>query len=133
MISLDPQSGSVKEIASHVTPNDLAVTADGTIFITETKPQRVTRINVKTGEATAADTGITPAQRHRTFGDGGAVRRLRLGRRECLDVPRGSGRSLDAKMPTMTMRLPIDAKGEFKFNEPPPYSPASRGRRHGSR
>jgi len=30
-------------------------------------------------------------------------------------------------MPTMTMRLPIDPKGEFKFNEPPPYQKAARG------
>jgi enterochelin esterase family protein len=37
------------------------------------------------------------------------------------------GGSLDAKMPTMPMRLPIDAKGEFRFNEPPPYVAASRG------
>ena len=35
--------------------------------------------------------------------------------------------TLDAQMPTMTMRLPIDPKGEFKFNEPPPYQAASRG------
>ena len=34
---------------------------------------------------------------------------------------------LDAKMPTMTMRLPIDPDGEFQFNEPPPYLAASRG------
>jgi len=35
--------------------------------------------------------------------------------------------SLDAKMPTMTMRLPIDPKGEFKFNHAPSYQAASRG------
>ncbi len=35
--------------------------------------------------------------------------------------------AIDAKMPSMTMRLPIDMKGEFKFNEPPPYQSASRG------
>jgi enterochelin esterase family protein len=34
---------------------------------------------------------------------------------------------LDAKMPTMPMRRPIDAKGQFRFNEPPPYVKASRG------
>ena len=34
---------------------------------------------------------------------------------------------LDAKMPTMPMRLPIDPKGEFKFNEPPPYVQNSQG------
>jgi len=35
--------------------------------------------------------------------------------------------SLDAKAPYMTMRLPIDPKGEFKQAEPPPYNPASGG------
>ena len=35
--------------------------------------------------------------------------------------------SLDAKMPYMTMRLPIDPKGEFRQAEPPPYNPASGG------
>ena len=30
-------------------------------------------------------------------------------------------------MPTMSMRLPIDPKGEFKFNEPPPYVQNSQG------
>jgi enterochelin esterase family protein len=34
---------------------------------------------------------------------------------------------LDAKMPTMPMRLPIDPKSEFKFNEPPPYVQNSQG------
>ena len=37
------------------------------------------------------------------------------------------GGALDAKMPTMPMRLPIDPKGEFKFNEPPPYQQNSQG------
>lgn len=35
--------------------------------------------------------------------------------------------SLDAKLPTMSMRMPIDQAGEFKFNEPPPYLVASSG------
>jgi enterochelin esterase family protein len=30
-------------------------------------------------------------------------------------------------MPTMALRLPIDSKGEFKFNEPPPYEASGRG------
>jgi enterochelin esterase family protein len=34
---------------------------------------------------------------------------------------------LDAKMPTLPMRLAIDPQGEFRFNEPPPYVAASRG------
>ena len=35
--------------------------------------------------------------------------------------------SLDAKMPTMPMRLPIDEKGPFAMQSPPPYSPQSLG------
>ena len=35
--------------------------------------------------------------------------------------------SLTAKAPYMTMRLPIDPKGEFKAKSPPPYKPASGG------
>jgi sugar lactone lactonase YvrE len=35
--------------------------------------------------------------------------------------------TLDAKMPTMSMRLEIDPKGEFRPKEPPPYISASKG------
>ena len=39
----------------------------------------------------------------------------------------GADGALDAKMPTMEMRRPIDPKGEFKFHEPPPLLAASGG------
>jgi enterochelin esterase family protein len=39
----------------------------------------------------------------------------------------GPDATLDAKLPSMTLRLPIDDQGEFRFNEPPPYRTASRG------
>ena len=35
--------------------------------------------------------------------------------------------TLDAGAPYMTLRRPIDPKGEFRFNEPPPYRKASGG------
>ena len=35
--------------------------------------------------------------------------------------------SLDAKEPYMTMRRPIDPKGEFNSREPPPYKSAANG------
>ena len=35
--------------------------------------------------------------------------------------------ALDAKGPYMTMRRPIDPKGEFRASELPPYKPASNG------
>ena len=35
--------------------------------------------------------------------------------------------TLSSKAPCMSLRLPIDPKGEFKFNEPPPYQSVSKG------
>ncbi len=58
VISLDPKTGEVKVVATGVTPNDLAVTKDGWIYITETKDERITRINAKTGETTIVATEI---------------------------------------------------------------------------
>ena len=66
VISIDVKTAAVNVVASGVTPNDLAVTADGFIFITETKAQQVTRINSKTGEVDAGRYGHHQAQRHRS-------------------------------------------------------------------
>ncbi len=127
VISIDPKSGEVKEIATDVAPNDLAVTADGFIFITETKHQRVTRINIKTREVVPVDTGIQRPNGIALSNDGGTLAVSDSGGEHTWTFRVNADNSLDAKMPTMTMRLPIDPKGEFKFNEPPPYVTASRG------
>jgi sugar lactone lactonase YvrE len=127
VISLDPKTGAVKVVAEGVAPNDLAVTADGQIFITETKAQQVTRIDPATGKATPVDTGITAPNGIALSSDGGtlAVSDYRGDSAWMFRVnPDGS---LDAKTPTMPLRLAIDQAGEFKFNEPPPYVAASRG------
>jgi enterochelin esterase family protein len=34
---------------------------------------------------------------------------------------------VDARMPTMTLRRPIDPAGDFKHHEPPPYAVAAKG------
>ncbi len=127
VISIDPTSGTVKEIASGVTPNDLAVSSDGFIFITETKDQRVTRINIATGEVAAADTGITRPNGIALTNDGGTLAVSDSGGQHTWTFRVNAGGVLDAKMATMPMRLSIDPDGEFKFNEPPPYLAASRG------
>ena len=84
-------------------------------------------MDAKTKEKRAADTGITapngitlsPDQGTLAISDyrGEFVWTFRI---------RDDG-SLDAKAPYMTMRLPIDPKGEFKLNAPPPYLVASGG------
>ena len=127
VISIDPRSGLLKEVATNVAPNDLAVSADGFVYITETQQQSVTRINTKTGEVVSVDTGINRPNGIVLTNDGGTLAVSEYGGENVWTFRVNADGSLDAKMPTMTMRLPIDPKGEFKFNEPPPYQSAAKG------
>ncbi len=127
VVSIDVKTGSVSVVANGVTPNDLAVTNDGLLFITETKAQQVTRINITTGEVTPVDTGITKPNGIALSNDGGTLAVSDYGGEFAWMFRVNADGTLDAKMPAMTMRLPIDGNGEFKFNEPPPYLEASRG------
>jgi enterochelin esterase-like enzyme/sugar lactone lactonase YvrE len=137
VLSINLASGEVKTVASGVKPNDLAVTSDGLILITETAAQQVTRINPQTGEVTVVDRGTTKSAINKPgmnkpngialSNDGGTVAVSDYGGEFAWMFRVKSDGALDAKMPSMTLRLPIDDKGEFKFNEPPPYVSASRG------
>jgi len=127
LIAIDPATGRVDEIATDLAPNDLAILPDGTIYVTETGKRQVTRIDPKTGAKSAADAGITGPNGISLSNDSGtlAVSDSKGGQTWMFRV-RADG-TLDAKMPTMEMRRPIDQKGEFKFNEPPPLLAASGG------
>ena len=127
VISIDPKTGEVKTVAEGVKPNDLAVTKDGFILFTETGKSQVTRIDPKTGEVTAADTGISKPNGIALSNDGGTLAVSDYGGTYTWTFRVNAGGVLDAKMPTMPMRLAIDPKGEFNFNEPPPYVTTSRG------
>jgi enterochelin esterase family protein len=127
VISINVATGEVKTVAEGVKPNDLAVTNDGFILITETGARQVTRINPQTGEAVAVDTGITKPNGIALSNDGGTLAVSDYGGEFAYMFRVNPVGNLDAKMPSMMLRLPIDGKGEFKFNEPPPYLPASLG------
>jgi enterochelin esterase-like enzyme/sugar lactone lactonase YvrE len=127
VISIDAKTGEVKTIAKGVKPNDLAVTRDGLILITETGAKQVTRINPQTGEVTSVDTGITMPNGISLSNDGGTLAVSDYGGTHTWTFRVNAGAVLDAKMPTMPMRLPIDSQGEFRFNQPPPYVAASKG------
>ncbi|MDB4802714.1 SMP-30/gluconolactonase/LRE family protein, partial [bacterium] len=127
VVSIDPKSGKVTLIASGVTPNDLTVSDDGYIFITETKAQQVTRINITTGESTPVDTGITRPNGIALSNDSGTLAVSDSGGESTWTFRVNLEGELDSKMPTMPMRRPINPKGEFNFNEEPPYVAASRG------
>lgn len=127
VISINVETGELKTVAEGVKPNDLAVTRDGLILITETGAKQVTRINPQTGEVAAADIGIAKPNGIAVSNDGGTLAVSDYGGTHTWTFRVNAHGVLDAKMPTMPMRLAIDPKGEFRFNEPPPYVAASRG------
>jgi enterochelin esterase family protein len=127
VIAIDIKTGTTRTVAEKVTPNDLAITNDGMILITETKAQQVTRIDPATGQTSVVDTGITRPNGIVLSPDGGTLVVSDHGGEFTWTFRVAAGATLDAKMPTMTMRLPIDPQGEFAFNQPPPYITASRG------
>lgn len=127
VISIDPKSGTIKEVAVGVTPNDIAVTSEGWIFITETKEQQITRINPATGETSVVDVGINRPNGIALSPDGGTLAVSEYGGQYVWTFRVHSDGRLDAKMPTMSLRLPIDPSGDFKFNEPPPYQTSGQG------
>jgi enterochelin esterase family protein len=127
VISINLKTAAVNVVASGVTPNDLVVTADGLIFITETKAQRVTRVNGKTGEVATVDTGITKPNGIALTLDGGTLAVSDYGGDSAWMFRVNPDGTLDGKLPTIPLRLPINYDGEFKFNEPPPYLNASLG------
>ncbi|MEZ6062260.1 MAG: alpha/beta hydrolase-fold protein [Planctomycetaceae bacterium] len=127
VISIDPSNGEVKTVAEDVQPNDLAVTKDGFILFTQTGTSQVVRINPENGEVTPVDTGITRPNGIALSNDGGTLAVSDYGGTYTWTFRVNPGGVLDAKMPTMPMRLPIDQDGDFQFNEPPPYVPVARG------
>ena len=127
LIAITPATGAVEVLTEDVQPNDLAVTRRGHVFFTETGKKQVTFLDPRTREKRPADTGlanpngITLSPRHDTLAVSEAGG-------EHVQVWRvQADGTLDARAPYMTLRRPIDPKGEFKFNQPPPYRKASGG------
>ena len=127
VISINIASGEVRTVAEGVKPNDLAVTSDGIILITETGAQQVTAINASTGEKKTVDTGITKPNGIALSNDGGTLAVSDYGGPLTWTFRVRAGGVLDAKMPTLQMRLAIDPDGQFRFNEAPPYRTAALG------
>lgn len=127
VISINAKTGEVRTVAAGVKPNDLAITKDGFVFITETGARQVTRIDIATGDATPVDQGIDSPNGITLSNDGGTLAVSGYGGEHAWMFRVNSDNTLDAKMPSITMRRVIDADGEFQFNEPPPYVDHARG------
>ena len=127
LIALTPATGAVEVIATDVQPNDLVVTAAGHLYFTHTAKKEIGHVVLATKTLRAAaggianpngitlspDQGTLAVSEHR----GGSVWTFRI----------NADGSLDAGAPTMTLRRPIDPKGEFKSQQPPPYLAAASG------
>ncbi len=127
LIAIKLETKEIEEIATDVQPNDLSVTHRGHIYFTETGRKQVTFVNAKTKEKRAADTGITAPNGITLSPDQGTLAVSDYRGENVWTFRINEDGSLAAKAPYMTMRLPIDQKGEFKFNAPPPYLAASGG------
>jgi len=143
VVAIDPATGAVATLAEGIQANDLAITADGHALVTETKPRKLTRIRIADGEiSTAAETSATgpgeagsPTAAEGIRGpngialanDGGTLAVSDHRGAHVWTFRVGPGGRLDAAMPTMTMRRPIDPRGDFAFHQPPPYLEAASG------
>jgi sugar lactone lactonase YvrE/enterochelin esterase-like enzyme len=127
VIAVKPENGEVREVATGVQPNDLVITPEGYIYITETGLRQITFIDSKSGAIWVADHGLSAPNGLALSPDGGtlAVSEYR-GEHVWVYRLEGDG-TLSAKSPYMTLSLPIDAKGESRLGEPPPYQSVSKG------
>lgn len=127
IIAINPINGAATTVCEGVKPNDLAVTHDGYILFTQTGKSEVVRVDPATGETTVVDHGITKPNGIATSNDGGTLAVSDYGGTHTWTFRINEKGILDAKMPTMPMRLKIDPEGEFRFNEKPSYLTNSRG------
>ena len=113
IVSIDTQTGDIKSVAEGVKPNDLAVTNDGHIFVTETGAGRVRHVDIATGEVSTASDGIQRPNGIALSNDQGTLAVSEYGGTHVwMWRVHGNG-ELDAGMPKMEMRRPIDPEANF--------------------
>ena len=118
---------AVEVVADDVNPNDLVFTYKGDIYFTETGKHQVTLVKAKTHEKSAADVGITGPNGISLSPDQGTLAVSDYQGENVWTFRIEPDGRLSAKGPYMTMRLPIDPKGEFNPSQPPPYKKAAGG------
>jgi len=127
LIAISLSNNKVEVVAEDIQPNDLAMTYEGDIYITETGKKQVTLIKAKTHEKIAADTGIAAPNGIVLSPDQGTLAVSEYGGEFVWTFRIEPNGTLSAKSPYMTMRKPIDPAGEFKHQEPPPYKKSASG------
>ncbi|MFN3191312.1 MAG: alpha/beta hydrolase-fold protein [Aureliella sp.] len=127
LIEIDPTTGNSRTVATGFKPNDLEVTNSGHILFTHTAKSEVVRVDPDSGEAKSVATGIAKPNGITLSPDGGTLAVSEYGGKVTWTFRVLEDGSLDAQMPTMTLRCPIDMNGDFAFNEEPPYKSSAKG------
>ena len=128
MIAVDlSNNAAIEVLAEDVQPNDLVVSAKGHVYFTETGKKQVTFLDLKTKAVKPADIGITAPNGITLSPDQGTLAVSDYRGANVWTFRVEADGTLGAKAPTMTMRRPVDAKGESKHSEPPPLLAASGG------
>lgn len=127
LFTLDPATGTIEILLEDVQPNDLVVTRRGHMFFTETAKKQITFFDPATKTKRIAATDLANPNGITLSPDEGTLAASEHAGEFIWTFRIADDGTLDAKTPYMTMRRPIDPKGEFKHNSPPPYVTAARG------
>ncbi len=127
LFTLDPATGAIDILLDDIQPNDFVVTRRGHIFFTETQKKQVTFFDPATKTKRIAATDLANPNGITLSPDEGTLAVSEHAGEFVWTFRVAADGTLDAKTPYMSMRRPIDPKGEFKHNSPPPYVTASRG------
>jgi len=127
IVAIDLSSGKIEVIADGVQPNDFVITDRGHLYFTDTAKKQVTLVDLKTKSVRVADTGIAAPNGITLSPDQGTLAVSEYQGQFLWTFRINPDGALDAKGSYMTMRRPIDPKGEFRASEPPPYKPTANG------
>lgn len=127
VFAVELSSGAMELIAEDVQPNDFVITDRGHIYFTETGKKQVTFVDVKTKVVRVVDTGLAAPNGITLSPDQGTLAVSESQGQYVWAFRINPDGTLDAKGPYMTMRRPIDPKGDFRPSELPPYKTAANG------
>ena len=106
LVAIDPEK--VTPIAENIGTNDLAVTFNGHVYVTDTGNKQVTLVDPRTGEAKAADTGINAPNGIGLSPDHKTLYVSDYGGTNVWAFKVNSDGTLSDKRPLMTMKAPAN-------------------------
>ena len=106
LVAIDPAGGKETPVADGLGTNDLVVSRHGHVYITDTGKKQVTCVDPKTGQAKAADTGITAPNGIGLSPDGQTLYVSDYGGINVFALKVQPDGTLTDKKPLMTMKAP---------------------------